>query len=139
MRRTVKRWITLRKIRKDARGRIHHPTRRELERQMRTLHKKLQRRDTELTTSYSIEKDKGDGFHIHLAVTYTCETNLFDVLHRFIGGNGEWKRAVRRLTPIWECVGKWGTVTIGRECIKSERHYHSYLNKFNSSNSKTLV
>lgn len=132
-----KRWVTIRKIRKDERGRTHHPTRRELESQMRTLHRKLSKGDTSTVIHYSIEGDHGDGYHTHLSVTYTNDTNLFDVLYRFIGGVGDWKRTVRRLTPIWECEGQWGTVTVGREFIKSDRSYNSYINKFHSS--RTLV
>ena len=127
--------ITVRKINKLEGGTIVHPSKKELKKQITTLHKKLQKNDSNVTTEYSIEQDTHKAkYHSHLLVRYTDESNLFNQLERFIGGSG-WDNRIEGFSKVTYCDGKYGEVDVIR--IYDEVGYRNYMNK--STPTRTLV
>lgn len=102
------------------------PSKKNLKRQILTLHQKLKKGD-KIWMEYSIEKDKdGKGNHLHLILHYTDKENLYQHLSRFIG-NGEWKNREMGLRVFDECNGRFGL--IHTEPIEDEWKYREYINK----------
>ena len=102
------------------------PSKKNLKRQIHTLHQKLKKGD-KVWMEYSIEKDKdGKGNHLHLILHYTDKENLYQHLSRFIG-NGEWKKRDVGLRVFDECNGRFGL--IHTELIEVEWKYREYINK----------
>ena len=111
-----------------------NPTKKNLKRQVLTLHQKLKKRD-KIWMEYSIEKDRnGGGNHIHFILHYIDKKNLYQHLSRFIG-NGEWKKREVGMNVFDECNGRFGL--IHTEPIEDEWKYRGYINK--SELSTTLV
>lgn len=107
-------------------GTPFNPSRKNLKRQILTLHQKLKKKDW-VWTEYSIEKDDdGNRNHIHLILHYSDKVNLYNHLSRFIG-NGEWKKREIGLKVFDECNGKYGL--IHAEHIEDEWKYRGYINK----------
>ena len=126
--------IMIRKWDFTEKGTPINPTKKNLKRQILTLHQKLKRNDRVLT-EYSIERD-GDGSknHIHLILHYSDKVNLYNHLSRFIG-NGKWKKREIGLNVFDECNGKYGLVHT--EPIEDEWKYRGYINK--KEQSTTLI
>ena len=118
--------IMIRKWDYNEKGRYFKPSKKNLKRQVLTLHQKLKKGDKDWT-EYSIEKDKdGKGNHLHLILHYTDKENLYQHLSRFIG-NGEWKKREMGLRVFDECNGRFGL--IHTEPIEDEWKYRGYINK----------
>lgn len=118
--------IMIRKWDYNENGRYFKPSKKNLKRQILTLHRKLKKGD-KVWTEYSIEKDKdGRGNHIHLILHYTDKENLYHHLSRYIG-NGEWKKREMGLNVFDECNGRFGL--IHTEPIEEEWKYRGYINK----------
>jgi hypothetical protein len=118
--------IMIRKWDYTEKGNPINPSKKNLKRQILTLHRKLKKGDI-VFTEFSIEKDKdGNRNHIHLILHYTDKENLYHHLSRFIG-NGEWKRREIGLNVFDECNGKYGL--IHTELIEDEWKYRGYINK----------
>jgi hypothetical protein len=126
--------IMIRKWDYDEKGIHINPSKRNLKRQLLTLHRKLKKRD-KVWTEYSIEKDENSKRnHIHLILHYTDKENLYQHLTQFIG-NGEWKKREMGLSVFDECNGRFGL--IHTEPIEDEWKYRGYINK--KETSTTLV
>jgi len=126
--------LMIRKFDKTDNGKYCHPSRRNLNKQILTLHKRIKKKD-KVYTEYSIEKDTSEGkYHTHLIIHYNNKENLHNQLSRFIGGYG-WKVKVNGAEVFNECNGKWGSVHT--HPIISERNYRWYINK--DEPSKTLI
>jgi hypothetical protein len=126
--------IMIRKWDYTEKGNPINPSKKNLKRQILTLHRKLKKTDT-IFTEYSVEKDKdGNRNHIHLILQYTDKENLYHHLSRFIG-NGEWKKREMGLNVFDECNGKYGM--IHTEPLEDEWKYRGYINK--KETSTTLV
>jgi REP element-mobilizing transposase RayT len=126
--------IMIRKWDYTEKGKHINPSKKNLKRQILTLHRKLKKKD-KIWTEYSIEKDiEGNKNHIHLLLHYTNKGNLYQHLSRFIG-NGEWKKREMGLNFFDECNGKYGL--IHTEPIENEWKYRGYINK--KEQSTTLI
>jgi hypothetical protein len=122
--------VMVRKWDYNDKGVYHNPTKKNLNKQIKTLHSKIKKNDI-VYTEYSIEKDKYDNkYHIHMIVNYTNEQNLNDILSNYIGGN-EWINREVGLDTFNECNGKYGL--IHTEDIIDINQYRSYINKTNTS------
>lgn len=111
-----------------------HPSRKNLHKQILTLHRKIQKND-KILTEYSIEKDEDKRkYHIHLLIHYNDGQNLYNELSRFVGGTS-WIKVERGLRTFDECDGRYGKIHL--EPVMSEQQYREYINKFHSI--KSLV
>lgn len=127
-----KRAIMIRKWDYLENGKYHNPSLRNLNKQIKTLHKKIKKNDP-IYTEYSIEKDRNENkFHIHMIVNYTNEENLNETLLSYIGGR-DWKIREVGLNTFNECNGKFGL--IHTEEIIDIKKYRDYINKINPSTS----
>ena len=120
---TIRKW--------DYRGnKRYNPSRKNLNKQIHTLHRKLKKTD-KVITSYSVEKDKGKNqYHIHSLIYYEDEEKLKDRLGTFIGGE-----IVERKNGFDSYLGKYGTIWLER--VNNETDIYRYINKYEIS--KTLV
>jgi len=119
--------VMIRKINKNEKGIITNPTKKELHKQILTLHKKLQKSDKSLITTYVIEKDNHKRhYHTHLLINYTDSENLNKTLLKFIGGN-IWTEKEDPLNPIRICKGQYGE--IDTHYIYDETTFINYMNK----------
>lgn len=119
--------IMVRKINIDDNGKIQNPSTKNLHKQINTLHKKLKKKDKEVTTNYVIEKDTHKSkYHTHLLIDYTNKENLYNELSRFIGGN-IWKERKEGFETIYGCNGKFGEVDT--HYIYDEVGFLNYMNK----------
>jgi hypothetical protein len=122
--------IMIRKWDYTDKGKPINPTKKNLKKQIMTLHRKLKKED-QIFTEYSIEKDNdGNRNHIHIILHYTNEENLYKHLAKFIG-NGEWKKRKIGIDQFDECSGKYGMVHT--QPIDDEWSYRNYINKIESS------
>lgn len=127
--------IMIRKKNYSDNGKIQHPTRKNLQKQFNTLHKKLKKKDKDLITDYVIERDNHKGkFHSHLLIQYSDKNNLFNQLSRFIGGN-TWNERIEGFETICGCLGKYGEVDT--HYIYDEVEFLNYMNKYEQS--ETLI
>ena len=118
--------ITIRKISVDEVGNRTQPSKKVLEKQILTLHRKLKKSD-EVFTEFSVEKEpNGYGYHTHLKVQCNDELNLRNELLNFIGGN-RWKKEVRGFNVIDSCYGKYGEIQL--HSIDNPTKYSRYINK----------
>jgi hypothetical protein len=118
--------IMIRKWDYNDKGTPINPTKKNLKRQVLTLHQKLKKGD-KTWMEYSIEKDKdGKKNHIHLILHFRDKENLYQQLSRFIG-NGEWKKREVGMNVFDECNGRFGL--IHTEPIEDEWKYRGYINK----------
>jgi hypothetical protein len=126
--------VMIRKWDYNDKGSYYNPSSINLNKQIKTLHKKLKKRDC-VYTEYSIERDRNDKkYHIHLIIHYSDEKNLSDTLINYIGGT-EWKLREMGLNTFNECNGRFGMVHT--ENIDDINKYRGYINKTNLS--KTLI
>ena len=124
--------IKIRKKNYTDNGKIQNPTRKNLNKQIKTLHNKLKKNDKYLTTTFVIEKDKYQKgkYHTHLLIHYTDKNNLYNQLSRHIGGNS-WEERESGFNTIYGCNGKYGEVdTHG---IYDEIGFINYMNKYEQS------
>ena len=126
--------IMIRKMDLQENGKKLNPTSKNLHKQIKTLHSKLKKHDTDITTTYVIEKDNSKKFHTHLLINYNNEKNLYNQLSRFIGGNS-WEERKDGLDTINGCNGKYGEVDT--HFIYDEVEFLNYLNK--TEQTETLV
>lgn len=127
--------IMIRKMDIQEKGKKLNPTSKNLQKQIKTLHNKLKKNDTDITTTYVIEKDNNKGkFHTHLLINYNDEKNLYNQLSRFIGGNS-WEERKEGLDTINGCNGKYGEVDT--HFIYDEVEFLNYMNK--TQQTETLV
>jgi hypothetical protein len=105
------------------------PSRKNLVKQMKTLHRKMKKVDSSIITYYSIEKDDGiNRRHIHLLV-YTSDIVLIKaVLMKYIKGS---KWALRDIgdRDVDECNSKFGFAHI--EKVIDIRDYANYISQIN--------
>lgn len=120
--------VMFRKINRTGKTSITNPNRENLQKQIKTLHRKL-KKDDEITTYYSIESDtrKGGKYHTHLLIKYNDEKNLYNQLSRFIGGNN-WEDQYNGFDPIKRCNGLFGEVDT--HFIYDEDGFKNYMNKY---------
>ncbi len=123
--------IQIRKIDINENGKKYNPTTNNLHKQLKTLHRKLKKKDENLLTTYSIEKDNHKGnFHSHLLIHYKDKDNLYNELSRFIGGS-IWKERKEGFNTICGCYGKYGEVDT--HYIYDEDGFINYMNKHEQS------
>ena len=126
--------VMIRKWDYNEKGKPINPTKKNLKRQILTLHRKLKKGD-KVFTEYSIERDKYvNRNHIHIILHYSDKENLYNHLSKFIG-EGEWKKRENGMNVFDECNGKFGM--IHTEKIEDEWRYRGYINK--SELSTTLI
>jgi len=129
--------IKIRKKDIQENGKKLNPTRKNLSKQIKTLHRKLKKNDKDLTTTYVIEKDKYQigKYHIHLLVNYKDKENLYNQLSRYIGGN-IWEEKEDRYNVIYGCNGRYGEVDT--HSIYDEIGFiNTYMNK--TQQTETLI
>ncbi len=126
--------VMLRKWDYNDNGKYQNPTKKNLDKQIKTLHSKLKKKD-KVYTEYSIEKDRYENkYHVHMIIQYYDENNLFKSLSNYIGGN-KWVKREVGLDTFNECNGKYGL--IHTEDIIDVNKYRGYINKTNQS--KNLI
>jgi len=126
--------ITIRKINDNGLGIRTQISKRNIDKQILTLHRKLKKTD-EVFTEYSVEREpNGKGYHTHLMIQYKDEINLRNGLSHFIGGNG-WKREIRGYNVIESCNGTYGEIQL--HSIDNPIQFSRYMNK--QSISKQLI
>jgi hypothetical protein len=108
-------------------GNHKSPDRKNLIKQMKTLHSKMKKGDKNTITYYSIEKDEGlNRHHIHLLV-YTSHIELIkSVLLKFIKGD-EWIDRDTGTRVFDECNSIFGLIHIER--VNDVREYTDYISK----------
>ncbi|MBW8244860.1 hypothetical protein K1F50_18780 [Muricauda oceani] len=119
--------VMFRKIDKSANNRITNPNRELLKKQVKTLHRKLKKKD-DITTYYVIESDtnKGGKYHTHLLIKYNNQENLYNGLSRFIGGT-TWEEKDWGLDTLKTCKGTFGEVDV--HPIHDEVEFMRYMDK----------
>ncbi|MDX8341210.1 hypothetical protein SLH46_18570 [Draconibacterium sp. IB214405] len=126
--------VLIRKWNYGFNGKKHNPSRKNLNKQILTLHRKLKKKDN-IYTEYSIEKDPDTSrYHVHLIIHYNYENNLNNRLSNFIGGT-EWRIRTNTKGSFNECNGKYGFVHTDN--LRDELKYREYINKYELST--TLV
>ena len=126
--------VMMRKWNISDNGDKQNPSKRNLDKQIRTLHKKM-KKDNLVYTEYSIEKDRYDNkYHTHLIIHHKDINKVNQMLSNFVGGN-EWKKREIGLDTFNEVNGKYGM--IHTEQIMNENQFRRYINKTNQS--KTLI
>jgi hypothetical protein len=116
-------------------GEIYPPNKKDLTKQIKTIHRKL-KKDGVSVTEFSIEKDKGGNhYHTHLILTLNDDDNqlsIYNRLSKYIQGfniKGKlWNRELRGLEYYEVCEGKFGLIHIQQ--IRGENDYRRYINKF---------
>ena len=115
-------------------GEKQNPSKRNLDKQIRTLHKKLKKGNS-VYTEYSIEKNSDNiGYHTHLIIHFKDRDKVNEILYNFIGGK-EWSIREIGLNTFNNITGKYGV--IHTEEIFNENKFRRYINKRNQS--KTLI
>lgn len=121
-------------------GDKYPPNKQNLNKQIKTLHKKLKKVGV-IETKYAIEKDKGSNYyHTHLILTLRdSKIPIYDKLSNYINAfsikGNIWNIKLRGIEYYDECVGKYGI--INAQQIRNERDYISYINKYGEL--KTLI
>ena len=73
--------IQIRKIDINDNGKKYNPTTNNLNKQLKTLHRKLQKKDKDLITTYTIEKDNQESFiYTYLSIIRIKTTFLINYL-----------------------------------------------------------
>lgn len=114
-------------------GDQYPPSKHNLNKQMKTLHKKLKKVGV-YETQIAIEKDKGGNYyHTHLILSIKeNEIPVYDKLSDYIKGfnikGSIWNKILRGVEYYDECVGKYGI--INAQPIRNEIDYRRYINKF---------
>ena len=108
-------------------GKHIRPNTENLDKQMKTLHRKMKKAGGCSVTYYSIDKDDGiERHHIHLLVFTIDIERIKDVLMKYINGN-EWVEIVRALEVYDECKGTFGLININR--CRDIIDYTNYISK----------
>jgi hypothetical protein len=101
-----------------------------LNKQIRTLHKKM-KKDNLVYTEYSIERDSYcNGYHIHLIIHHKDTDKVNQMLYKFIGGKECSIREIG-LNTFNDFSGVYGHVMT--EHIMNENQFRRYINKRNQS------
>lgn len=119
--------VMFRKINKTGTKTITNPNKENLKKQVKTLHRKLKKKD-KIITYYSVESDasKGGKYHTHLLIKFNDEKNLYNGLSRFIGGSS-WEKRNDGLDPLISCKGTYGEVDT--HFIYDEIGFLNYMDK----------
>jgi hypothetical protein len=126
--------MTIRKVIVTTNGKILNPTKRNLRKQIWTLHQKMKKRDKGLKTDYVIEKDDDrNSYHVHLLIKYNNPDNLNNQLKRFVGGN-TWTTDWIGLKPLKINQGKYGEIRV-HEITDEVDFRNRYMNKHDPSES----
>ena len=124
--------LTIRKINVDKNNRRTKTSRKNLHKQMLTLHRKLKKVGV-MFTEYSIEKDPNSkGLHIHLKINCKWSDCIKNQLSKYIGGKC-WIKDDSEYYPISKCNGKFGEVHYF--ILDNIRDYSRYINKIEQSKS----
>jgi hypothetical protein len=120
--------VMIRKWDKEENGTYSNPTKKQLTKQIKTLHKKLKKEDN-IYTEFTIEKDKYENkYHTHLIIHYEKDERvIYERLSHFVSGNN-WKKRSIGLESYNECNGKYGL--IHTQPINNIKYYRWYINKF---------
>jgi hypothetical protein len=122
--------IRLRKINVTKSGSVHSTSKKNIKKQILTLHRKIKKKD-EIKTEYVIEKDDQKGrYHSHLVIHYNDENNLYNQLNRFIGGS-TWISENSGFDEVKTNNGKWGEVSLHN--LYDVDGFIGYMNKYNPS------
>ena len=80
--------VMIRKWDKEENGTYSNPTKKQLTKQIKTLHKKLKKEDN-IYTEFTIEKDKYENkYHTHLIIHYEKDERvIYERLSHFVSGN----------------------------------------------------
>ena len=121
--------LTIRKISKEG-NRIKHLSEKNLDKQMLTLLKKIQKIDKEAYCRYSIEpSNHAMGDHIHMTLSLTDEKHLEDVKKRLLKYvDAEiWSNDEKIRDSIYKCEGRFGS--IHKHSIWDMPNFISYMSK----------
>lgn len=122
--------VMVRKHNINENGDKQNPSKRNLDKQIRTLHKKM-KKDNLVYTEYSIERNKDNiGYHTHLLIHFEDREKVNQILYNFIGGK-EWSIREIGLDTFNNISGKYGV--IHTEQIMNENKFRRYINKTNQS------
>lgn len=124
--------IMIRKWEYGTGGCYYNVSKRNLNKQLKTLHKKL-KKYFPVIFEYSVEKDNtSNKYHTHLMIHHeNNQKRIFEILMKFIGGK-EWKKRKIGLEVYEECNGKYGLIHV-QDVIHHEL-YRSYINKYGELN-----
>jgi hypothetical protein len=99
-----------------------------LEKEIKTLHKKISKND-DIRTYHSLGRDTNkSGFHSHLFIEYNDDKNLSNELNKFVGGNG-WNTEQQHLRELKTTNGKWGEIHTHN--IYNKEDFFDYMNNNN--------
>jgi hypothetical protein len=122
--------VMVRKWNITNKGDKQNPSKKNLDKQIRTLHKKM-KKESKVYTEYSIEKDKYDNkYHTHLIIHHKDIDKVNQMLSQFVGGN-EWTKREIGLDTFNDLTGKYGHIMT--EQIMNENQFRRYINKRNQS------
>lgn len=122
--------VRIRKMNVSKHGNAHPLSKKNIKKQILTLHRKIKKKD-DIKTHYAIEKDDHRGrFHTHLVIHYNDEQNLYKQLNRFIGGS-TWVSENSGLDEVKENKGKWGEISVHN--LYDVDGFIGYMNKNNPS------
>ena len=111
-------------------GDKQNPSKRNLDKQIRTLHKKM-KKDNLVYTEYSIEKDRYDNkYHTHLIIHHKDIDKVNQMLYKFIGGKECSIREIG-LNTFNDFSGIYGHYMT--EQIRDENQFRKYINEINQS------
>ena len=125
--------VMIRKFEKDTNGKYKNVSKKNLKKQIHTLHKKLKKVDC-VYIEFSIEKDNHSNiYHTHLIIQHNGnKKEIQSVLSKYIGGV-EWKTKAVGLEVYDVCNGKYGCIDIDIEPIRNIDLYKGYINKYEIS------
>jgi REP element-mobilizing transposase RayT len=121
--------LTIRKISREG-NRIKHLSERNLDKQMLTLLKKIQKTDKQAFCRYTIESSKhGMGDHIHMILSLTDKKHIENVMHRLLKYVDAkfWSNHKGLWFNINKCEGKFGSIHMFP--IYNDFGFDGYMNK----------
>ncbi|SKB81779.1 hypothetical protein [Maribacter arcticus] len=122
--------IRIRKINVTKSGNVHSTSKKNIKKQILTLHRKIKKKD-KIETEYVIEKDDHKGrYHSHLVIHYNDEKNLYNQLNRFIGGS-TWISENSGFDEVKTNNGKWSEISLHN--LYDVEGFIGYMNKYNPS------
>lgn len=119
-------------------GKLVNPSKRVLRKQIKKQHIKLKKVIPDITTEFSIEKDKGTNrYHAHLLIHTDNKKELFQRLLRFVSADKWTEQELGDVIGIktdiyYVAYGKYGVVKI-HKFPYDEKGWRAYLNKENPS------
>lgn len=124
--------VMIRKWEYNTKGCYYNVSKRNLNKQIKTLFKKLKKKFPVLV-EYSVEKDKNSNkYHSHLIIHHhNNQKRIFEILMKFIGGE-DWEKRKIGLEVYDECNGKYGLIHI--QDVYQYELYKNYINKYGELN-----